>query len=99
MGCPNITEKLLAFSSPTSPDSGDGVNRSIFFSKTVPTQTNKDICTVTTCVDPEIFCRGGRVYTPQLILQFTEGSSGFITHLPGGGVQMSISIETHITIA
>ena len=56
-------------------------------------------------------------FSPQLILQFTEGSNGFIAektfpriqrgskHFPeggptfsmGGGVQMLISIETHIT--
>ena len=42
---------------------------------------------------------GGGVQAPQLILQFTEGSSGFVTHFPGGGgVQRPISIETHITI-
>ena len=50
-------------------------------------------------------------FCPQLILQFTKGSNGFITEktilfqgsrggvqlFPGGGVQMLISIETHIT--
>ena len=48
------------------------------------------------------FSSGERVQAPQLILQFTEG---FITHFPGGsnfiqggGVQLLISIETHITI-
>ena len=62
-----------------------------------------------------------RLFSPQLILQFTEGSNGFITEKTilfqgfrgdptfsrgvqlfstgggGGGVQMLISIETHIT--
>ena len=28
---------------------------------------------------------GGGVQAPQLILQFKEGSNGFITHFPGGG--------------
>ena len=47
---------------------------------------------------------GGELGAPQLILQFTEGVNGFITHFPGGsnfsqgGVQMLISIETHKTI-
>ena len=55
-----------------------------------------------------IFCqgRGGGVQAPQLILQFTEGvqwfyytfSRGGLTFSGGGGVQMLISIETHITI-
>ena len=47
---------------------------------------------------------GGGVQAPQLYLQFTEGSNGFSTHFPGevqlfpvGGVQMLISIETHVT--
>ena len=56
----------------------------------------------------------GRFFSPQLILQFTEGGRWFyyrenytlegVQHFPGGsnffqggGVQMLISIETHIT--
>ena len=55
----------------------------------------------------ESFVRGSGVQAPQLILQFTEGSNGFITHFPGGqtfsrggggGAQMLISIETHIHV-
>ena len=54
----------------------------------------------------EFFVRGRAVQAPQLILQFTEGPNGFITHFPGGGgsnffqegVQMLISIETHIHV-
>ena len=56
-----------------------------------------------------IFCQGGGgggVQAPQLILQFTEGvqwfyytfSRGGSYFFLGGGVQMLISIETHITI-
>ena len=49
---------------------------------------------------------GGGVQAPQLILQFTEGvqwfyytfSRGSNFFQGGGGVQMLISIETHITI-
>ena len=83
-----MTEKLLTVSpllppSPTSPDPGDGVNRSnSTFSRTASTQTNKDICTRITCEDPGIIFvggggGGGGVQAPQLILQFTEGVQWF----------------------
>ena len=53
-----------------------------------------------------IFCRGGGggVQAPQLILQFTEGVQWFYytfsrgVQLFPGGVQLLISIETHLTI-
>ena len=53
------------------------------------------------------FCvgEGGGVQAPQLILQFTEGPNGFISHFPGGvhffpggGSKLLISIETHIHV-
>ena len=86
-----MTEKMLTFPSPTSPDPGDGVNRPNFnFPRTESTQTNKDICTGTTCADPGFFVRG--VQAPQLILQFTEGVQWFYytfsmgsNFFPGGG--------------
>ena len=110
-----MTEKLLTSPSPTSPDPGDGVNRSnSTFSRTASTQTNKEICTRRTCEDPGIFCRGGggggvgagASRLLNLFYSLQRGSNGFITHFPGasnffqegGGVQMLISIETHITI-
>ena len=56
----------------------------------------------------DCFVRGRGVQAPQLILQFTEGVQWFyytfsrgVQLFPeggGGGVQMLISIETHITI-
>ena len=58
-----MTEKLLTFPSPTSPDPGDGVlfRNLTFFSSTASTQPNttKDICTGTPCADPGIFCLWG----------------------------------------
>ena len=101
-----MTEKLLTFPSPTSPDPGDGVNRSnSTFSRTALTQTNKDICTRRTCEDPGIFCQGGGGWRPGSSTYFTvyRGGGGvqwlYYTFDPGGGgVQMLISIETHITI-
>ena len=101
-----MTEKMLTFPSPTSPDPGDGVNRSKFnfFSRTAPTQTNKDICTETTCADPGNFLSGvwgGGGWGPGSLSYFTvyRGVQWFYyTFSRGGGVQMPISIETHITI-
>ena len=95
-----MSEKLLTFPSPTSPDPGDGVNRSKFkffqYSITQP-NTTKDICSGTPCPDQGIFCQGGvggRVQAPQLILQFKEGVQWFyytfsrgVQLFPGVGVQ------------
>ena len=36
---------------------------------------------------------GEGVQAPQLILQFKEGSNGFITHFLGGGVQLFPGVE------
>ena len=33
---------------------------------------------------------GGGLQAPQLILQFTERSSGFIAHFPGGGLNAKL---------
>ena len=92
-----MTEKLLTFPSPTSPDPGDGVLRSKFnfFSSTASTQPNttKDICTGTPCADPGIFCQGGGCVCVgwgegsrllNLFYSLKRGSNGFITHFPGG---------------
>ena len=106
-----MTEKLLTSPSPTSPDPGDGVNRSnSTFSRTASTQTIKEICTRRTYEDPGIFCQGGgaggrpgsstyfTVYRggPMVSLHIFQGRLTFSRR--GGGVQMLISIETHITI-
>ena len=91
-----MTRKLLTYlsptPSPTSPDLVDGVNRSKFnfFSRTAPTQTNKDICTGTTCADPGFFCQGeggggGGSRLLNLSYSLQRGSNGFITHFPGRG--------------
>ena len=48
-----------------------------------------------------IFCQGrggGASRLLNLFYSLQRGSNGFITHFLGGGVQMLISIETHITI-
>ena len=70
---------------------------STFFSRTASTQTNKDICTVTTCVDQGMFCQGewGGLGSSTY---FTVYRGGGPTFSRGGGVQMLVSIETHITI-
>ena len=101
-----MTEKLLTSPllthSPTYPYPGDGANRSKFnfFSLTAPTQTNKDICTGTTCADSGFFVGGGG-------FKGGPGSSTYFTVYRGvqwfydtfsRGVLMPISIETHITI-
>ena len=107
-----MTEKKFDFHSPTSPDPGDGVNRSKF--NFFPEQHQHKPTTKTfvpgqrTCMDPGFFCQegGGGVQAPQLILQFTEGVQwSYYTFFRGGGsnfsqggVQLPISIETNITI-
>ena len=84
-----MTEKLLTFPSPTSPDPGDGVLRSKFNFFPVQHQPNP--------TPPKIFVPGhhaqiqvffvggggGGVQAPQFILQFKEGVQLF----PGVGVQ------------
>ena len=68
MGCPNMTEKLLTFPSPTPLSYlprpwgwGLKVEIQLFFPSTASTQPNttKDICTGTPCADQGIFCQGG----------------------------------------
>ena len=97
-----MTEKLLTFPSPTSPDPGDGVNRSKFkfFSRTAPIQTNKDICTETTCADPGNFLSGVGGMGSRLLNLFYSLQRGPVAllHIFQRGVHMPISIETHITI-
>ena len=102
-----MTEKLLSFPSSTPLSYlprpwGWGLKVEI---QLFPVQhqhnpdTTKDICTRTPCVDPGIFCQGGGgVQAPQLILQFKEGSNGFITHFPGGGSNFFQGWGSHITI-
>ena len=81
-------------------------------SRTISTQTNnKDIfCTGTTYMHgSRIFLsgRGGGSRLLNLFYSLQRGSNGYITHysggggvqlFPGGGVQLPISIETHITV-
>ena len=107
-----MSEKIVDFPiptpSPTSQTLGMGsIGQNSTFSRTASTQTNKHICTGTTCSDPENFCQGVGKESRLLNLFYSlqRGSNGFITHFPGGsnffqggGVQMLISIETHITI-
>ena len=51
------------------------VGQNSTFSRTASTQTNKDICTGTTCADPGIFCQGGG-----------PGSSPYFTVYRGGPI-------------
>ena len=85
----------------------DGVNRSKFnfFPEQHQHKPTKTFVPGQHARIQEFFVRGMGVQAPQLILQFTEGSNDFITHFPGGGpifsrggVQMLISIETHIHV-
>ena len=88
-----MTGKIFDFHSPTSPDPGDGVNRSKFnfFSRTTSTQTNnKDICTGTT------YMHGSRILLsvgggdPGSSTYFTvyRGGPMVILHIFQGGVQL-----------
>ena len=83
-----MTEKLLTFPSPTSTDPVDGVNRSKFnfFPEQHQYKPTKTFVPGQHARIQDFFVvgGGGGVQAPQLILQFTEGSSGFITHFPGG---------------
>ena len=96
-----MTEKLLTFPSPTSQDIVDGVNRSKFnfFPEQHQHKPTKTFVQGQHARIQDFFCQGegggggggGGVQAPQLILLFTEGSNGFITHFPevqlfpGGG--------------
>ena len=94
-----MTEKLLTSPlpppSPTSPDPGDGVNRSKFnfFQNSINTNQQGLNARI-----QEFFVKGGGgVQAPQLILQFTEGvlwfyytfsrGGGWSNLFQGGGVQ------------
>ena len=88
-----MTEKLLTFPSPTSPDPGDGVLRSKFNFLPVQHQHNP--------TPPKIFVPGhhaqiqeffvggggggGGVQAPQLILKFKEGVKWFYYTFSRGG--------------
>ena len=107
-----MTEKLLTFPSPTSQELVVGVNRSKFnfFPEQHQHKPTKTFVPGQHARIQEIFVRGtggGGVQATQLILQFTEGVQWFYYTFSkggsnffqgGGGVQMLISIETHITI-
>ena len=107
VGCPNMTEKLLTFPSPTpsptSRDPGDGsiCQKSTFFAEQHQHKQQRHLYRDMRS-SRIFFCRGGGVGGggPSSSTYFTvyvqRGSNGFITHFPGGGgVQMLISIETH----
>ena len=84
-----MTEKLLTFPSPTSPDPGDGVNRSKF-----PVQHQHNPQPPKIFVPghhariQEFFVRGwgggGGSRLLNLFYSLKRGSNGFITHFPGG---------------
>ena len=104
-----MEKKLLTFPSPTSPDPGNGVNRSKFnfFPEQHQRKPTKTFVPGQHARIQEFLSGwGGGVQAPQLILQFTMGVQWFLLHIfqkgptfpRGGGVQMLISIETHITI-
>ena len=96
-----MTEKLLTFSFPIPPlippqTLGMGsIGQTSTFSRTASTQTNKDICTGTTCTESGFFLSwggggGGGGEGPgfsllNLFYSLQRGSNGFIPHFPGGG--------------
>ena len=98
-----MTGKMLT-SPLLPPDLVDGVNRSKFnfFFRTAPTQTNKDICTETTCADSGFFCQGEGGLGSSTYFTVYIGVQWFYYTFSRGGptfsrrVQMLISIETHI---
>ena len=105
-----MTEKLLTFPSPTSQDLVDGVNsqNSTFFQNS--NNTNQQIHSYQDNMrGSRIFFVRGRggpgsstyftVYRggPMVLLHIFQGGSNFFQG-GGGGVQMLISIETHVTI-
>ena len=90
-----MTEKLLTFPSPTSPDPGDGVLRSkfnFFFHYSInTTQHHQRYLYRDTMRGSRIFLSGGdgggdgggsRLLN--LFYSLKRGSNGFITHFPGG---------------
>ena len=95
-----MTEKLLTYPSPTSPDPGDGVNRSkfnFFLNSTNTNQTNRHLYRHN--------MRGSRIFLSgvgggsRLLNLFYSLQKGPVVSLHiFQGVQMPISIETHITI-
>ena len=91
-----MTEKIVDYPFPTSPDPGDGSigQNSTFF----PEQHQHKPTAKTfvpgqrTCTDPGFFCQEGGIQAPQLILQFTEGVQWLyyiffrgVQLFPGGG--------------
>ena len=106
VGCPNMTEKLLTFPSPTSPDPGDGVLRSKFNFFLVqhqhnPTPPKKIFVPGHHARIQEFFIPGGGgggggggrggVQAPQLILQFKEGVQWFYYTFSRGGMGPTFS--------
>ena len=108
-----MTEKLLTFLSPTPPllppdtlGMGSIGQKSTFFHSSINTNQQRhlyrDMC------GSRIFLSGWGLQAPKLILQYTyrggpmaflhifQGGGNFFRG--GGGVQMLISIETHVTI-
>ena len=109
-----MTEKLLTFPSPTpSPPllppqtlgMGSIGKNSTFFQNSINTNQQQRHLYRDNMRGSRNFVLGG-IQAPQLILQFTEGvqwfnytfSRGVQLFLGGGGVQLLISIETHISI-
>ena len=97
--------------SPTSADPGDGVNRSKFnfFQNSINTNQQRH-SNWDNMRRSRNFCGGGgrgpgsstyfTVYRggPMVLLHIFRGGGGGSNNFQGGGVQMLISIETHITI-
>ena len=85
-----MTEKLLTFPSPTSPDPGDGVLRSKFNFFPVQHQHNptppRYLYRDNMRRSRNFFVRGGGgVQAPQLILQFKDGFQWFYYTFSRGG--------------
>ena len=108
-----MTEKLLTSPSLTplpSPTSrkpwgwGQYVKSQLFFQNSINTYQERHL--YRDMLGSRIFCQGRGCRLLNLFYSiYTEGSNGFTTHFPrgsnffqGGGVQILISIETHITI-
>ena len=99
-----MTEKLLTFPSPTSPDPGDGINRSkfnFFFQNSTNTNQQRHLYRDNMRRSRKFFVGGdGRGWGPGSLTYFTvyRGVQWFYCTFSRGGVQMPISIESHITI-
>ena len=96
-----MTEKLLTFPSPTSPDPRDGVNRSkfyFFFQNSTNTNQQRHLYRDNMRGSRKFFVGVGGGPGSLTYFAVYRGVQWFYYTFSRGGVQMPISIETHITI-